>query len=48
MALIENVQREDLNAIEEAHGYHALANEFNRSQETSPRSSARAAATSPT
>jgi ParB family chromosome partitioning protein len=27
------VQREDLNAMEEAHGYHALANEFSRSQE---------------
>jgi ParB family chromosome partitioning protein len=31
--IIENVQREDLNAIEEAQGYHALANEFKRSQE---------------
>ena len=31
--IIENVQREDLNAMEEAQGYHALANEFNRSQE---------------
>jgi ParB family chromosome partitioning protein len=27
------VQREDLNAMEEAQGYHALANEFKRSQE---------------
>jgi ParB family chromosome partitioning protein len=33
LAIIENVQREDLNAIEEAHGYHALAEEFKRSQE---------------
>jgi len=33
MALIENIQREDLNAIEEAQGYHALADEFKRSQE---------------
>src|SRR6059058_1904001 len=33
LAIIENVQREDLNAIEEAQGYHALANEFKRSQE---------------
>jgi ParB family chromosome partitioning protein len=33
IAIIENVQREDLNAIEEAQGYHALANEFRRSQE---------------
>src|SRR5436189_2342446 len=29
--IIENVQREDLNAIEEAQGYHALSNEFKRS-----------------
>src|SRR6476619_6136959 len=33
IAIIENVQREDLNAIEEAQGYHALADEFKRSQE---------------
>jgi len=33
MAIIENVQREDLNAMEEALGYHALADEFKRSQE---------------
>jgi len=32
-AIIENVQREDLNAMEEAQGYHALANEFKRSQD---------------
>jgi ParB family transcriptional regulator, chromosome partitioning protein len=31
IAIIENVQREDLNAMEEAQGYHALANEFKRS-----------------
>jgi ParB family chromosome partitioning protein len=31
--IIENVQREDLNAMEEARGYHALADEFKRSQE---------------
>ena len=31
--IIENVQREDLNAIEEAQGYHALVDEFKRSQE---------------
>ncbi|HEV7822453.1 MAG TPA: ParB/RepB/Spo0J family partition protein [Burkholderiales bacterium] len=31
IAIIENVQREDLNAMEEANGYHALANEFKRS-----------------
>lgn len=33
LAIIENVQREDLNPIEEAQGYHALANEFKHSQE---------------
>jgi len=33
IAIIENVQREDLNAMEEAQGYHALADEFKRSQE---------------
>src|ERR1700744_4976481 len=32
-AIIENVQREDLNELEEAQGYHALADEFKRSQE---------------
>jgi ParB family chromosome partitioning protein len=31
IAIIENVQREDLNAMEEANGYHALASEFKRS-----------------
>lgn len=31
--IIENVQREDLNALEEAQGYHALANEFKRGQD---------------
>ncbi|WP_208823218.1 ParB/RepB/Spo0J family partition protein [Bradyrhizobium neotropicale] len=33
MMIIENVQREDLNPMEEAQGYHALASEFKRSQE---------------
>ena len=33
LAIIENVQREDLNAMEEAQGYHALASEFKRSQD---------------
>ncbi len=33
MALIENIQREDLNAIEEAEAYHALMEKFNLSQE---------------
>jgi ParB family chromosome partitioning protein len=32
-AIIENVQRSDLNAIEEALGYEALANEFKHSQD---------------
>ncbi|MFB9266117.1 ParB/RepB/Spo0J family partition protein [Bradyrhizobium erythrophlei] len=33
IAIIENVQREDLNAMEECKGYHALADEFKRSQD---------------
>jgi len=33
IAIIENVQRQDLNALEEAQGYHALANEFKRGQD---------------
>jgi ParB family chromosome partitioning protein len=33
IAIIENVQREDLNAMEEALGYHALAEDFKHSQE---------------
>lgn len=33
IAIIENVQREDLNALEEAQGFHALADAFKRSQE---------------
>ena len=32
-ALIENIQREDLNPIEEAHGYRRLADEFGLTQE---------------
>jgi len=34
MALIENLQRQDLNAIEEAEGYVRLARDFNLKQET--------------
>ena len=33
LALVENLQREDLNAIEEAEGYKALADKFSLSQE---------------
>ena len=33
LALIENLQREDLNAIEEAEGYRALADRFSLTQE---------------
>src|ERR1700752_1115010 len=33
IAIIENVQRADLNALEEAEGYHALMEEFDNSQD---------------
>ncbi len=34
IALIENIQREDLNALEEAEGYRALVTRFGHSQDT--------------
>ncbi|MGI8840689.1 MAG: ParB/RepB/Spo0J family partition protein [Caulobacteraceae bacterium] len=34
VAIIENIQREDLNALEEARGYAAMQERFNRSAET--------------
>ena len=33
MALVENIQREDLNAIEEAEAYGILSKEYNLSHE---------------
>jgi ParB family transcriptional regulator, chromosome partitioning protein len=33
IAIVENVQRADLNALEEAHGYQALMDEFGNSQD---------------
>lgn len=33
MAIVENIQREDLNAIEEAEGYRTLAEQFNLTQQ---------------
>ncbi|MFC2613415.1 MAG: ParB/RepB/Spo0J family partition protein, partial [Eikenella corrodens] len=41
MALIENIQREDLNPIEEAHAYERLLTEFRLSQEELARRVAR-------
>jgi ParB family chromosome partitioning protein len=34
IALIENIQRSDLNSLEEAHAYQAMATRFSRSHET--------------
>lgn len=34
LALVENIQREELNAIEEAHAYRRLVGEFNFTQDT--------------
>jgi ParB family transcriptional regulator, chromosome partitioning protein len=43
LALIENLQRENLNALEEAHGYAQLAEQFQLTQEEIAPRSARAA-----
>jgi ParB family chromosome partitioning protein len=48
LAIIENVQRSDLNAIEEAAAYRELMDRFAYTQERCPRKSARAAAMSRT
>ena len=34
VGILENIQRQDLNPIEEAEGYHRLAEEFNHTQES--------------
>lgn len=34
IGLLENIQRQDLNPIEEAEGYHRLASEFSHTQDT--------------
>ncbi len=47
-AIVENVQREDLSAIEEAEGYRRLMDEFHHTQEVLAKATARAAVTSPT
>ena len=49
LAIIENVQRADLNPLEEAEGYRALMDDFSHSQDDDCQEwSARAAAMSPT
>ena len=48
IALIENIQREDLNPIEEAMAYHQLHEEFGLTQEEISSASARSARPSPT
>ncbi len=48
IAIIENVQRADLNAVEEAHGYQTLIDEHGYTQSDLAECSARAAAMSPT
>jgi ParB family chromosome partitioning protein len=48
LALIENIQRADLNALEEAHAYRQLTDEFRFRTSRSPSASAKAAWPSPT
>ena len=42
IAVVENVQRADLNPLEEAHGYHVLLERFGRTQGGSPEPSSTA------
>ena len=48
LAMVENLQREDLNPIEEAEGFDRLIREFGYSQESLARASARTERRSPT
>ena len=48
LAIIENVQRTDLNALEEAMGYEALGTEFDYGQDDIARIVGKSRATSPT
>ena len=48
VAIIENIQRADLNPLEEAQGYRQLMDRFGHTQERLAEALARAAAISPT
>ena len=48
IALVENIQRQDLSPLEEAEGYQRLIEEFTHTQEDLAKAWARAAAMSPT